>query len=144
MMTRKQVSYVRLKTWEELEKQYGLDSDGDINFGDSSYLSASAKHLCGKTFKVLSRGKENLKLDTDVESQFVVNIKGVDPIPIEEELSIIFEGLIYLFYSTEDEVELSTVVSYGIENGWSLVTVSRENNKTYVEMSKGRAECEIR
>ena len=39
---------VKIKTWEELEKKYGLDKFGDIENNRSNWiLSEDMKYLCG-------------------------------------------------------------------------------------------------
>ena len=38
---------VMIKQWETMEKEFGLDSDGDINVW--YVFTRAMKHLCGKT-----------------------------------------------------------------------------------------------
>jgi len=47
--------HVRIRRWYDLEKEYGTDSDGDINPDDSNYyFDANMKPLCGRFATVKS------------------------------------------------------------------------------------------
>ena len=47
---------VQIKTWKEMEKEYGLDKDGDIRC--RNVFNTDMKHLCG-TFATISRIGQN-------------------------------------------------------------------------------------
>lgn len=51
---------VQIKSWEEMEKELGIDFDGNINslFG----FPKNMKHLCGRTAKIESMDGEEIKL----------------------------------------------------------------------------------
>lgn len=42
--------YVRIKTWEEMEKEFGVDDSGDINC--EPYFTRAMRPLCNKIIKV--------------------------------------------------------------------------------------------
>lgn len=44
---------VKIKTWEELEKKYGLDKFGDIENNRSNWIfSEDMRYLCGKEIEL--------------------------------------------------------------------------------------------
>lgn len=43
--------FVKIKTWEQMEKEYGLDRDGDINVKSCFYVKTMKKY-CGKVFVI--------------------------------------------------------------------------------------------
>ena len=44
---------VKIKTWEELEKKYGLDKFGDIENNRSNWIfSVDMKYLCGNEIEL--------------------------------------------------------------------------------------------
>ena len=57
---------VRIKTWEELEKRYGLDKFGDIENSRSNWIfSEDMKYLCGTEIElneVYKNSKDEIRM----------------------------------------------------------------------------------
>ena len=54
---------VRVRAWEDMEKEYGVLSDGNISFGkDYPYFDVAMKRHCGKEYKVTLVGVISLSL----------------------------------------------------------------------------------
>ena len=53
---------VRVRDWEELAAQYGVDPEGDINVGSWRWFLRKQKYLCGNTFIVKAAGSEAVLL----------------------------------------------------------------------------------
>lgn len=47
---------VRIRQWDEMEKEFGIDADGDIKI-DVGFVS-SMKPLCGKNAEIVSLEKD--------------------------------------------------------------------------------------
>lgn len=52
---------VRIKSWEDMEREYGLDWNGDINCGVSNFIQ-KMKHLCGRTATIEKIDRERVIL----------------------------------------------------------------------------------
>ena len=61
---------VKIKTWEELEKKYGLDKFGDIENNRSNWIfSEDMKYLCGTEIE-LNEVYKNSKDETGMYHKF--------------------------------------------------------------------------
>jgi hypothetical protein len=72
---------VRIRQWEDMEKEFGLDEDGDINC--AACFTRNMKPLCGKTIEIneLDFDEENNEY-CSVETDFFI-ISGDMCVPIE-------------------------------------------------------------
>lgn len=43
---------IRVRDWDDMERQYGTDSDGDIRLPDGWWFKNSMKPFCGKDYKI--------------------------------------------------------------------------------------------
>lgn len=43
---------VRIRSWEDMEREYGLDADGNIETPFADSFIREMKHLCGRTAKI--------------------------------------------------------------------------------------------
>ncbi len=50
---------IRIRQWDDMEKEFGLDSDGDIYVGDGSSFIQDMKHLCGREATIVDCSNED-------------------------------------------------------------------------------------
>ena len=60
----KNITTVKLKTWDEMEEEYGLDSYGNIKCEDT--FTRDMKLLAGTEIKVYKDHKGNLRTDDNL------------------------------------------------------------------------------
>lgn len=75
---------IKIKSWDEMEKEFGLDSDGDINCNEG-FIKDMA-YLCGKEATIKKINLNNwLKLDIDVDD-WVITTDMVKKCDVEKTL----------------------------------------------------------
>lgn len=80
---------VRIREWEDMEEEFGLDSDGDIC--GSPFFVQQMKHLCGRTATVkelLDRGRVDLSFDCkDGAETWTYGTYMIEPINAKQKTS---------------------------------------------------------
>lgn len=55
---------VRIRDWDDMEREYGTDSDGDIKVPDMSF-SRCMRHLCGRYATIRSINRQDNIIDLE-------------------------------------------------------------------------------
>lgn len=62
-MKHKAGDIVRVRDWDDMERQYGTDSDGNIHLPDEWWFNNSMKPFCGKDYKISGVFSESYGLE---------------------------------------------------------------------------------
>ena len=92
---------VKIRSWEDMEKEFGLDSDGDIKNGDTNFVR-DMEHYCGKELTI-----------SEVYSSFYHTFEGGD--------------WAYTDNMFEDVSETTTVILYKKDN--TVVALDKKTKK---------------
>ena len=92
---------VKIRSWEDMEKEFGLDSDGDIKTGDIDFVRGM-EHYCGKELTI-----------SEVYSSFYHTFEGGD--------------WAYADNMFEDVSETTTVILYKKDN--TVVALDKKTKK---------------
>lgn len=73
---------VRVRQWEDMEKEFGLDYDGDIYINSADmYFTRKMKGYCGKVVTIMGENEDGLKVD---ESKYVFTEEMLEKVEEQE------------------------------------------------------------
>ena len=72
---------VKLRTWEDMEKQYGLDSGGDISFLPfGHYVSKRVKEYCGNVVLVQKTNESSVEVKTNYDMLYNFAFSAIEEV----------------------------------------------------------------